>query len=162
MVRAPRRRRHPRLCVRAKAGDCPQGIIDLPESIRRTARNAPTRLTHALLRAQVCHPPAKISHQRAALSQETASYGGGEGRQTKAPQRRRASEAKSRPRGIVEKNGKPTDTISHVRHQRSLDRTGGLNKGEFLAHRNVHRSGWLFRFLVAQTSQTGRTCYAHT
>jgi hypothetical protein len=30
-----------------------------------------------------------------------------------------------------------TDT---VRHQRSLDRTGGLNKGEFLAHRNVHRS----------------------
>jgi hypothetical protein len=28
----------------------------------------------------------------------------------------------------------------HVRHQRSLDRTGGLNKGEFLAHRNVHRS----------------------
>ena len=26
-----------------------------------------------------------------------------------------------------------------VRHQRSLDRTGGLNKGEFLAHRNVHR-----------------------
>ena len=24
--------------------------------------------------------------------------------------------------------------------QRSLDRTGGLNKGEFLAHRNVHRS----------------------
>ena len=30
--------------------------------------------------------------------------------------------------------------IHHVRHQRSLDRTGGLNKGEFLAHRNVHRS----------------------
>jgi hypothetical protein len=28
----------------------------------------------------------------------------------------------------------------NVRHQRSLDRTGGLNKGEFLAHRNVHRS----------------------
>jgi hypothetical protein len=27
-----------------------------------------------------------------------------------------------------------------VRHQRSLDRTGGLNKGEFLAHRKVHRS----------------------
>jgi len=27
-----------------------------------------------------------------------------------------------------------------VRHQRSLDRTDGLNKGEFLAHRNVHRS----------------------
>ena len=27
-----------------------------------------------------------------------------------------------------------------VRHQRSLDRTGGLNKGEFLAHRNIHRS----------------------
>jgi hypothetical protein len=27
-----------------------------------------------------------------------------------------------------------------VRRQRSLDRTGGLNKGEFLAHRNVHRS----------------------
>ena len=27
-----------------------------------------------------------------------------------------------------------------VRHQRSLDRTGGLNKGEFLAHRNLHRS----------------------
>ena len=27
-----------------------------------------------------------------------------------------------------------------VRHQRSLDRTGGLNKGEFLAHPNVHRS----------------------
>ena len=31
-------------------------------------------------------------------------------------------------------------TRKHVRHQRSLDRTGGLNKGEFLAHRNVHRS----------------------
>ena len=27
-----------------------------------------------------------------------------------------------------------------VRRQGSLDRTGGLNKGEFLAHRNVHRS----------------------
>jgi hypothetical protein len=27
-----------------------------------------------------------------------------------------------------------------VRRQRSLDRPGGLNKGEFLAHRNVHRS----------------------
>jgi len=27
-----------------------------------------------------------------------------------------------------------------VRRQRSLDRTGGLKKGEFLAHRNVHRS----------------------
>ena len=27
-----------------------------------------------------------------------------------------------------------------VRRQRSLDRTDGLNKGEFLAHRNVHRS----------------------
>jgi len=33
----------------------------------------------------------------------------------------------------------PADEV-HVRHQRSLDRTGGLNKGEFLAHRNVHRS----------------------
>ena len=30
--------------------------------------------------------------------------------------------------------------VSTVRRQRSLDRTGGLNKGEFLAHRNVHRS----------------------
>ena len=30
--------------------------------------------------------------------------------------------------------------FSTVRRQRSLDRTGGLNKGEFLAHRNVHRS----------------------
>jgi hypothetical protein len=30
--------------------------------------------------------------------------------------------------------------VQRVRHQRSLDRTGGLNKGEFLAHRNVHRS----------------------
>jgi DNA-binding transcriptional LysR family regulator len=30
--------------------------------------------------------------------------------------------------------------LEPVRHQRSLDRTGGLNKGEFLAHRNVHRS----------------------
>ena len=30
--------------------------------------------------------------------------------------------------------------VHPVRHQRSLDRTGGLNKGEFLAHRNVHRS----------------------
>ena len=29
---------------------------------------------------------------------------------------------------------------SAVRRQRSLDRPGGLNKGEFLAHRNVHRS----------------------
>ena len=28
----------------------------------------------------------------------------------------------------------------NVRRQRSLDRTGGLKKGEFLAHRNVHRS----------------------
>jgi CspA family cold shock protein len=27
-----------------------------------------------------------------------------------------------------------------VRRQRSLDRPGGLNKGKFLAHRNVHRS----------------------
>ena len=27
-----------------------------------------------------------------------------------------------------------------VRRLRSLDRPGGLNKGEFLAHRNVHRS----------------------
>jgi hypothetical protein len=27
-----------------------------------------------------------------------------------------------------------------VRRQRSLDRTGGLKKREFLAHRNVHRS----------------------
>jgi hypothetical protein len=27
-----------------------------------------------------------------------------------------------------------------VRRQRPLDRPGGLNKGEFLAHRNVHRS----------------------
>src|SRR3954452_3990027 len=27
-----------------------------------------------------------------------------------------------------------------VRRQRSLDRPGGLNKGEFLAHRNLHRS----------------------
>ena len=37
----------------------------------------------------------------------------------------------------------PTAALSSwrgVRHQRSLDRTGGLNKGEFLAHRNVHRS----------------------
>ena len=33
----------------------------------------------------------------------------------------------------------PADAL-RVRHQRSLDRTGGLNKGEFLAHRNVHRS----------------------
>ena len=31
-------------------------------------------------------------------------------------------------------------SISCVRRQRSLDRTGGLKKGEFLAHRNVHRS----------------------
>ena len=30
--------------------------------------------------------------------------------------------------------------VSRVRRQRSLDRPGGLNKGEFLAHRNVHRS----------------------
>ena len=39
--------------------------------------------------------------------------------------------------------GNPTHhafTSLIVRHQRSLDRTGGLNKGEFLAHRNVHRS----------------------
>ena len=33
-----------------------------------------------------------------------------------------------------------SSVIIYVRHQRSLDRTGGLNKGEFLAHRNVHRS----------------------
>jgi putative redox protein len=32
------------------------------------------------------------------------------------------------------------ELVGPVRHQRSLDRTGGLNKGEFLAHRNVHRS----------------------
>ena len=30
--------------------------------------------------------------------------------------------------------------VRPVRRQRSLDRTGGLKKGEFLAHRNVHRS----------------------
>jgi glutathione S-transferase len=30
--------------------------------------------------------------------------------------------------------------VIFVRRQRSLDRTGGLKKGEFLAHRNVHRS----------------------
>ncbi len=30
--------------------------------------------------------------------------------------------------------------IPTVGRQRSLDRTGGLKKGEFLAHRNVHRS----------------------
>src|SRR4051794_35151040 len=30
--------------------------------------------------------------------------------------------------------------IAAVRRQHSLDRTGGLNKGGFLAHRNVHRS----------------------
>jgi len=30
--------------------------------------------------------------------------------------------------------------VISVRRQRSLDRTDGLNKGEFLAHRNVHRS----------------------
>ena len=35
-------------------------------------------------------------------------------------------------------NGFPWAFI--VRRQRSLDRPGGLNKGEFLAHRNVHRS----------------------
>ena len=34
----------------------------------------------------------------------------------------------------------PEFTDAPVRRQRSLDRTGGLNKGEFLAHRNVHRS----------------------
>lgn len=33
-----------------------------------------------------------------------------------------------------------TKDLSGVRRQRSLDRTDGLNKGEFLAHRNVHRS----------------------
>ena len=44
---------------------------------------------------------------------------------------------KSTPRPIVAGiNPEPAG----VRHQRSLDRTGGLNKGEFLAHRNVHRS----------------------
>ena len=31
-------------------------------------------------------------------------------------------------------------SVRRVRRQRSLDRPGGLNKGEFLAHRNVHRS----------------------
>ena len=30
--------------------------------------------------------------------------------------------------------------MTAVRRQHSLDRTGGLKKGEFLAHRNVHRS----------------------
>jgi hypothetical protein len=30
--------------------------------------------------------------------------------------------------------------VAGVRRQRLLDRTGGLKKGEFLAHRNVHRS----------------------
>ncbi|HVQ43736.1 MAG TPA: hypothetical protein VMT30_02105 [Candidatus Saccharimonadia bacterium] len=33
-----------------------------------------------------------------------------------------------------------TNDVQNVRRQRSLDRPGGLNKGEFLAHRNVHRS----------------------
>ena len=33
-----------------------------------------------------------------------------------------------------------TPVIPPVRRQRSLDRTGGLKKGEILAHRNVHRS----------------------
>jgi hypothetical protein len=35
---------------------------------------------------------------------------------------------------------KPNFDVTFVRRQRSLDRPGGLNKGEFLAHRNVHRS----------------------
>ena len=43
----------------------------------------------------------------------------------------------SRPQGYVVY---PRLLLGIVRHQRSLDRTGGLNKGEFLAHRNVHRS----------------------
>ena len=34
----------------------------------------------------------------------------------------------------------PKEMLDAVRRQRSLDRTDGLNKGEFLAHRNVHRS----------------------
>ncbi len=37
-------------------------------------------------------------------------------------------------------NPDPACVVHSVRRQRSLDRPGGLNKGEFLAHRNVHRS----------------------
>ena len=37
-------------------------------------------------------------------------------------------------------SGAPLRDLPDVRRQRSLDRTDGLNKGEFLAHRNVHRS----------------------
>jgi hypothetical protein len=45
---------------------------------------------------------------------------------------------------LNERGGFPVVTVDGVfgpvRRQRSLDRTDGLNKGEFLAHRNVHRS----------------------
>jgi len=69
----------PRLASRQGRG-CPQGIIDLPESIRRPPatllRDSPTRFSAPKL------PPARQnSHQRAALSQETASYGGGVAKQ---------------------------------------------------------------------------------
>ena len=35
---------------------------------------------------------------------------------------------------------RPTNRREAVRHQRSLNRKGGLNKGEFLAHRKFIRS----------------------
>jgi hypothetical protein len=162
MVRAPATQEAP-ASLRPRQGR------GLPAGNYRPARvNPPHRpqrsyATHPRASPRPSLPPARQNFAPAGRAESgNGILRRGEGRQTKAPQRRGASEAKSRPRGIAEKNGKPTDTISHVRHQRSLDRTGGLNKGEFLAHRNVHRSGWLFRFLVAQTSQTGRTCYAHT
>jgi hypothetical protein len=46
----------------------------------------------------------------------------------------------AKPEGAITLDPRPAKFGSHVRRQRSLDRPGGLNKGEFLAHRNVHRS----------------------
>ena len=40
----------------------------------------------------------------------------------------------------IERESRIFQQAAGVRRQRSLDRTGGLKKGEFLAHRNVHRS----------------------
>ena len=46
----------------------------------------------------------------------------------------------AKPEGAITLDPRPAKIGSRVRRQRLLDRPGGLNKGKFLAHRNVHRS----------------------
>jgi len=41
---------------------------------------------------------------------------------------------------VTRPDGRKVFDVSVVRRQGSLDRMCGLKKGEFLAHRNVHRS----------------------